>query len=487
MSVSDQELDEAIVRHRRGDVSAAEPVYRAALKERPGEARIWHLLGVACFQRGAAKEAEDHVRRALSLDGDEPSFANTLANILHAEGRTNEAVPVLETALKRHPDFDPAAYNLGTLYLLRADYSQAEAVFRALHVRGATSAESYNNFATAILRQYRFDDGLRVCREGLALHPEAGPLIVTFAYGLEGANALENAEELLPRLAEIGPNLPLAKVMRARILRRLRRFEEAWEDIRGVDETGQPELDRIEILYERGMILDALGPEWADRAFADITAYNALLAQSSEAARCDSERFLSKVRAYRRWAEARPVGPPHPLTPDAPVFFVGFPRSGTTLMEQVLKAHPNVLTTEEVSPLVPVEAEARRLAQAEGTLYPEALDRWDEKRLSALRQRFTDERDRIVGPLEGRVLVDKLPLNIIGLGLVAKLWPGARILVALRDPRDACLSCYFQRFKLNDAMANFLDVGQTGRTYAEVMGLWLRDRDTLGLPYHQYR
>ena len=83
--------------------------------------------------------------------------------------------------------------------------------------------------------------------------------------------------------------------------------------------------------------------------------------------------------------------------------------------------------------------------------------------------------------------MDKLPLNIVDLGLANALFPQARVLVALRDPRDVCLSCFMQYFLLNDAMVNFLDLGQTARTYRAVMALWLHYRECLTLPYLEYR
>ena len=85
------------------------------------------------------------------------------------------------------------------------------------------------------------------------------------------------------------------------------------------------------------------------------------------------------------------------------------------------------------------------------------------------------------------MLVDKLPLNLVDLGYANLLFPAARVLVALRDPRDVCLSCFMQQFQLNDSMVNFLDLRQTALTYEAVMGLWLHYRKILTLPYSEYR
>ena len=75
----------------------------------------------------------------------------------------------------------------------------------------------------------------------------------------------------------------------------------------------------------------------------------------------------------------------------------------------------------------------------------------------------------------------------MNLGLANCLFPGARVLVALRDPRDTCLSCFMQRFQFSDAMVNFFELERTAKTYAAVMELWLQYRDTLSLTWHEYR
>lgn len=151
-------------------------------------------------------------------------------------------------------------------------------------------------------------------------------------------------------------------------------------------------------------------------------------------------------------------------------------------MERVLQAHPGIVTTEEESPLTPLRQQLARLEA-----YPEGLASWTADEIDEAVRRFWSGAEQAVGPLDGRLLVDKLPLNIVDLGLANLLFPQARVLVALRDPRDVCLSCFMQYFLLNDAMVNFLDLGQTARTYAAVMDLWLHYRAGLSMPYLEYR
>jgi hypothetical protein len=208
--------------------------------------------------------------------------------------------------------------------------------------------------------------------------------------------------------------------------------------------------------------------------------------ESPESQAFSGARFLERVKRNRAWftqdklsaAAARAT----PADTRGPVFFVGFPRSGTTLMERVLQAHPGIVTTEEESPLTPL----RRQLSLSGS-YPEGLASLTADDIDQATRLFWSSAEKAVGPLDGRVLVDKLPLNIVDLGLANIVFPQARVLVALRDPRDVCLSCFMQYFLLNDAMVNFLDLRQTSQTYKAVMALWMHYREVLTLPYSEYR
>jgi hypothetical protein len=167
----------------------------------------------------------------------------------------------------------------------------------------------------------------------------------------------------------------------------------------------------------------------------------------------------------------------------SPIFFVGFPRSGTTLMEQILKQHPQLVTTDEISPLSAVVSEFRKTTSG----YPGELAKCGAEDWQQLRHYFHQVYSDRLGDLNGRRLVDKLPLNLIHLGLANLLFPKAKVIVALRDPRDVCLSCYMQKFQINDAMINFLDLNATARSYNAVMELWLHYRQVLQIPWLEYR
>lgn len=496
-------LEAAMAAHRRGQVAEAEQVYRDILGDAPDNAEARHMLGIVHLQQGRLKQAEREVLRALRVDAGPAKYHNTLGSILFQRGLHEQAMAALDAALARDPGFGTAAYNRGRIFMIFGRPGEAEAAFQTALRCGARDAGLFIELASALMKQGRFPEVVEACREGLTHHPEAPGLRTTLASALELSNELAEAEAEARRVREAAPDYALARLILARILRRRDAPEAALETLMPIFQAELAPSHAAEAYYELGLIHDARAPSGAgaSEAFRCFAASNALQQSSPAARRHDGERFLGEVRAYRRWLDARPPegkdkvpgGAPGETPGEArgaepaPVFFVGFPRSGTTLMEQMLKAHPRIVTTQEVTPLAPVRAAAARLAAEQGLAFPDCLDAWDEAVFDDLRQRFRERAQALLGPLEGRSLVDKLPLNIVRLGLIRKLWPEARILVALRDPRDACLSCYIQRFTLNSAMVNFLDLERSAAVYAETMALWLRSRERLGLDALEYR
>jgi hypothetical protein len=176
---------------------------------------------------------------------------------------------------------------------------------------------------------------------------------------------------------------------------------------------------------------------------------------------------------------------PGPLAGDPadPVFLVGFPRSGTTLLEQLLDAHPALASFDE-QPFL--QRLVSRIHQ-QGDCYPEALERLDEQSCRQLRAHYFRDVARVLPSLGARRAVDKNPLNLVRLPLVATLFPQAQVLLALRHPCDVVLSCYMQNFRSPAFSITFETLASTAQMYAKVMAHYHEWCDRLGLPVHVLR
>jgi hypothetical protein len=165
------------------------------------------------------------------------------------------------------------------------------------------------------------------------------------------------------------------------------------------------------------------------------------------------------------------------------VFLIGFPRSGTTLMEQVLDSHPSLSSLEEKPAIDRVRLQLSE--RPEG--YPDALAKLRVDELDDLRRLYFDEVTKHIGDVRQRTVIDKLPLNTIDVGLIYRLFPNARILLALRHPCDVVISCFMQAFQPNAAMIHFGSLVETARFYDRVMALWLKYASVLPLTYLSVR
>ena len=164
------------------------------------------------------------------------------------------------------------------------------------------------------------------------------------------------------------------------------------------------------------------------------------------------------------------------------VFLLGFPRSGTTLLEVVLDGHPQVASIEEHELLTDAVLKFMR-----EPLNFAALARADESELRSLRAAYWEGvRDAGID-VAGKMFVDKYPLNTLKLPLIARLFPRAKVLFASRDPRDVVLSCYRRRFKMNPAMYELLTLPGAAAFYDAVMRFADRVLPELGLDWHEVR
>ena len=249
--------------------------------------------------------------------------------------------------------------------------------------------------------------------------------------------------------------------MRTMELRRAKRFAEALELIEEVPESIEPERTT----HIRATLLDRL--DSSDEAFAAFTAANRMHQESpTEPLRRASEfrdELESEIRLLTpEWVAGWTKANPPPERPD-PVFLVGFPRSGTTLLDTILMGHPDTVVLEEQPPLNLVD-------KALGGL--QALAELDEAAIIESRRSYFDEVEKIHPLPEGAMLIDKSPLFLHKVPLIARIFPKARYILALRHPCDVILSCYMSNFRLNTAMANFLDLKDAAAFYDLTFRHW---------------
>lgn len=376
------------------------------------------------------------------------------------------------------------------------DLDGAEAGYRAVLKQAPRALAALANLAAVMEAGGRYAESLDLLKRAHRVAPNEAPIALNLAIQLERAGELRAAGRLVRRLLTAkDPGLRArTALIAARLARADGAFDAALEHLKPALAAPDPVL-RAQAEYERAGTIDrAGGADRAEAVFAALETAKGLQREAFPQWRTRADAYRAEVRRNAELA-AEPPRAWRPETPlsVAPVFFVGFPRSGTTVMERHLDLHPRTVTTGEVSPLAHMLAKA---GAALGTRapWPDVLAGLDDPGAERLRALFDAEVRRLGLAEDGTpdagsppVMIDKLPFNLVDLPTVRRLFPEAKVILALRDPRDACLSCYMQPFLLNDANANFLTLETTGALYDAALSVGAALEASGGLDTFTYR
>ncbi len=479
-------LERALDLHRAGDLDAAEPIYRGLVERHPENSEALHLLGVIALQRREPTAALELFDRAIAVRDDVAKYHNNRGNALLAVRRPDDAEAEFRRAVLLDADFAEASFNLGVVLQTQGHLVAARTAYeRAIEIR-ADYSDALNNLGGVLQLQGLVPDAVDRYRRALAVKPDAIEVTANLARALESLNEVDEARTLTNQVLKTGPQHPIGNLIAATLDRRDGRLSLARERLDRLLASTLPPLVEANARHELGQVCDRLGE--ADAAFAAFRRGNDLRASFPDAKAQRPARFLESIRENAGFFTPARIGRWSAESPaeTQPCFFVGFPRSGTTLMEQFLAGHPDLLVTDERSTVRWLRDQL--ITEYGEAAYPQCLDDPARQDISTWRERYWSKTEEISQiRLGGRLLVDKLTLNIVELGLITRLFPGAPIIVALRDPRDVVLSCFMQKLRPNDAMSHFFTLEGAAGLYTAVMDIWLAQRDAPGLRCFAYR
>jgi tetratricopeptide (TPR) repeat protein len=301
---------------------------------------------------------------------------------------------------------------------------------------------------------------------------------------------LEEAEALVDRALHADAVCGPALLLRARLDRQAKRLDNAEELLRAFPVNSEPAL-RISAKYELGNILDRKGQY--DEAMAIFLEAKALLQPQAERAAAELKVMRNRIghlianisaEQLQHWSDSvSSLQPRHRLA-----LLGGHPRSGTTLLEQVVDSHPEVVSVEETEifyneaygPLLP--------GHPDDTAMYAALTQATPERLQQSRQNYFRAMELSLGkPVGGRLLIDKNPSYTFLIPAFVRIFPETTFLIALRDPRDVVLSCFMQNIPLNQVGAAYLSLASAAEEYVALMGTWQGIKSRLRNPYLEVR
>lgn len=451
----------------RGQAAGAAPAVRDANADR----QLLQAIQAAA-QSGDFVRASDMAEAALKGGLEHPMVLNLTALKFEEENRFEDALAVLQRAIQIAPQ-DVGARNAAGLVFTRLErYREALAMFDSVVEIMPEFAGAHCARGASLEALGRLKEAEAAHRRALELEPENLGAMQGCANLLSRRGAHAEARPLAEAVLAAEPNFPDAVMVLA-----------AADAAEGHAERAQARLEMLagdERLtpHQRALAYGQLGDvldsqDLVPEAFKAYEACNTGLAQAYAPLYARGDNALQFARAMLAEMDAIPAAAwdtaPGPAQADGPrthVFLLGFPRSGTTLLEQVLASHPDVEALEERETL----SEAQRAFQTR----PDDVARLaqaSEAELAPLRDAYWARVRAEGGNPAGKVFVDKHPLHTFRLPLIQKLFPEAKILFARRDPRDVVLSCYRRRFAMSNSTYQLLTLSGAAAYYDAAMSL----------------
>jgi tetratricopeptide (TPR) repeat protein len=480
-------IERAVVAYRQGAIETAELLCLDVLElapDRPGALTVLYQIR---RDRGNHLAAEALIRRVVSLDPNDFAATNEYALLLMGKGAIQEAEIQARNAVRIAPQ-NPQAHNLMGMILTEAQRPQIGEYHyrRVLELSGARDPILLANLAWNLKNQGRMDEGRALYKESVAAAPNIPQTLLGWARLEEADRKFKAATTILDRLAELWPNDPGLLLSRAVLLGRMKRHDDALavlEQIAGQAADGRLGANE---LAEKGRLLDQMGRyDDAFDAFAEgkrlaraISGHDYMNAAAEDLiGRLGNFFVAGRLQTLPRAAVRNDV--------PQPIFVLGFPRSGTTLVEQTLSAHPRIVAGDELPLINDLTGLMPRMLNSPLN-YPEALaELWMGDQLEAL-DSLRDYYLQKVAQMhfltpEAAWFTDKMPLNETHLGLIALLFPEAPLLHVIRHPLDIMVSAMSNHFTHGFFCASALE--SAALHYARVMDLVQKYRSEMALRY----
>jgi tetratricopeptide (TPR) repeat protein len=425
-------------------------------------------LAIEEHRRGNLPAVADLYGRILAQAPDYAEGHNNRGVVLQQMQRYDEALTCYDRAIALKPAYANAHFNRGTVLNKLRRREDALASYNQALALNSGHVEAHNNRGVVLQDLKRYDEALACYDQVIALQPGHAPAHNNRGIVLASKGDMAGAEKMFLQAAALKPDFP-----------------DPWFNLANVhsfQNTENPEVDGIRALLKKpgltretqehlyfslGKIHDDCGRydeafeyfQQANRLRNTQVAYDAALVEkmTGEIISVFNREFLAAPFAYASASRS-------------PVFVVGMPRSGTTLLAGILSNHPAVASAGELPTLTDLIAGLPDLTG--GVPYPEAARRLSAAAADHVTSGYEKRLRRDVPPATPHV-VDKNPLNFRQVGFISRLFPEARIIHCTREPLATCLSNYFQRFPLHmDYSFDLRNIGHFYREYDRLMRHW---------------
>ena len=426
-------------------------------------------------------EAKNLLEKILSINPNIFEANHNLAILNLQIGDIDNSILYFEKSKKLNPKFPQLYFNLALAYDKKGEVDQAINNFKKVAELDSNNSLSLYNIGHLYVKKMDIDNAENYLQKSLELNPN---FILAYheLFGLfDRSNQLEKYKDLLNKLKKKLDDKSIVNFYSAFYEYRKKNYQVTIEILKDLD---LKEKYFHQIVTKHGILAKSYDKiKKFDEAYYQYKINNDLV-NKYYGKDIEEKIFLKYVNNridffkdfnLKNWSISKEKSKFHD-----PIFLIGFPRSGTTLLDTILRTNKLVEVIEEKpilkNFLINVEKKTNNDLEQLGNL--------DQEYIKKMQNFYFDERKKYQQNKNSKIVIDKMPLNIIHIGEILRFFPNAKFVFALRNPYDCVLSCFMQQFQLNPAMKNFLSINSSAILYDLVMQLWTIYRKTFSMNCH---
>ena len=457
----------------------AEKQFKKSLEIDPENFEIFNNLGLVYKELNQIDKSIESFNKAIKLN---PNFIiayNNLGLIYQNSNQTSEAEKIFIKAIKIEPNDLNTNINLAILYKNLSKKDKAEKLFIKILSQNPRNIIALINYGILLKNIGEKNKSEKYLKKAIEINPKYFPAYNNLMVLYERTNQNQKLKEVIEKAHFYFPNNKFLKLFQAHYHYKIEDYEKSLLYLKDIS------FDKNELRYEKlkNLLLaknyDKIGD--IDSAFQNFEKTNEISydLKDKDINKDNALKIITKrIQYFKNYQNSNPNNLKNNL---APIFLIGFPRSGTTLLDTILRSHQEVSVLEEKPATTMMLNEIQKIIKGDFN----NLEKIKDDEIEILQKNYFDNLNNFIDKKKfSKIIIDKMPLNIVHVGEIVRVFPNAKFILALRHPCDCVLSCFMQNFKLNDSMANFLSIEDTAKMYDLVMTLWKQYTNSFSINYH---
>ena len=420
-------------------------------------------------------EAITKLNDYLNINPKELEILNLLALIYEKNNNLEESIIIYKKILFIEKSFK--IYDrLGEVYIKKDQYEQSKKYFNKSLLINEKNPTTQNNLGMVLAYLDEEKKSITHFKKAISLDRNYRDPVYNLLEIYEKSNSIINFKKLIDSVLKIFKNDQIIKFYYSLLLKKNNEYKKAKQNLLEINMNNN--IWNIKKHYQLGVINDKL--KNYSEAYQYFENANIMTLKLIGKHRLTNNSFMKKLDEYLIQSKIKFKTPASINKKVNHFFLIGFPRSGTTLLDTILRRHKNIIVCEEKNMVSEMNKDLVSIKN---------LQNISNKKLQNLADKYFSELSKVIDikKINKNIIVDKLPLNIVEARIINLVFPNAKFIFSLRHPLDCVLSSYIQQFKLNNAMINFLDLETTAEMYDKIMKIWKNYKEISTDNIHQIK